>query len=93
MRKDLSARYYQKKQKKMFKKKSCETYQHFSEEKKSKKMVVKQYRNLSEDEKQRLIDDKKNITKYAKFVINIKKVLPHPIIQRNTKISFFKKVF
>ena len=36
---------------------------------------------------------KKNITKYAKFVINIKKVLPHPIIQRNTKISFFKKVF
>ena len=36
---------------------------------------------------------KKNITKYAKFVINIKKVLRHPIIQRNTKISFLKKLF
>ena len=51
----------------MFKKNSCETYQHFSEEKKSKKMAVKQYRNLSEDEKQRLIDDKKKYYEICKI--------------------------
>ena len=60
----MSARYYQK-NKKRIQKKSSEREQSLTEEEKNKNRECghERYKNLSEDEKQRLVEYRKDLTK------------------------------
>ena len=64
MPKDSSAKYYRD-NKEELRKKACERYQSLSKEEKNRRYGRKHYKNLPEDEKQKLVEYTKIITKLS----------------------------